>query len=188
MSEFYQTHLKQWKAGGFDERWAISEQMWEWIENWKKEAEDALSSPIRFQSLEFGSGLSTILFCLSGFKHRAVETDGDWAERYWDRCWRVSGYRASVHYCPIHSTVWPNIATPPTGYDLILIDGPNGDRTRAARFAEYSISAEGVIIVDDVNREKDMKLARELADRLESRITFYNSSFDRSFAVIEVIQ
>lgn len=186
--DYFDKHMTEWKSHGFDERWAMSKEMWQVIET-------DIKDKTRFgmyHSLEFGSGLSTQL--ISQFDslvyHKAVESDRKFRDKYE----ALGVYGNSV----CRSEVWTgdvalaceNIICRGHRFNLILVDGPCGDRSVVVPFIHRLIGwhHEWAVIVDDVNRKKDMDVAMSILNTLniETTVGFRvcDSSHGRQFAVI----
>lgn len=73
----------------------------------------------------------------------------------------------------------------PGDYDLILVDGPPAQIGRRGFLEHMDIFRDDVcIILDDVNREAERTLCRDVAARLGRSYAIHSSSLLKKFAVI----
>ena len=104
----------------------------------------------RHTVFEFGSGNSTFFYSKHAAKVVSVEHDRDW----YDNVLRLKPENAELIYCQLR-TDGDYCRTPlklQTKFDIIIIDGR--DRVNCCKQAISSLSAGGVIILDDAEREK----------------------------------
>ena len=153
----FQDAMNDWKARGFDERWAISEEVWNKI---TEEANVIMAERDKQQviSLELGCGLSTVLFGGDDkFDHLAIEFNGDW---YRTKENQLPGWvqkltvpnRYATHKQVLDSLF--NVVEEENGFnrcDLLFVDGPCGDRSCIVPYVKRLMADTCCVIVDDVN-------------------------------------
>ncbi|CAK9099169.1 Tape measure protein (TMP), partial [Durusdinium trenchii] len=121
-------------------------------------------------TLEFGSGLSTLLFEAVGTDHIAIEHDSSWAERLRPLLKRE---RTRLVVSPIDGEAvepwyqWrPAAEGPDAGrqVDLVLIDGPPGRIGRAGcrHLLADLLAPAATVLIDDTHREAEQKLSEDL--------------------------
>jgi len=144
----YDAAMLKWHELGHDVSMSISQPCW---------AEICKRLRPGMRTLEFGSGLSTLLFTNHDVRHTAIEDAPDIP--------RDAG--PTVRQVELSPDGWYDWE--PDGlYDLILIDGPQGTGNRGGvlRVIERLVHDETVIVVDDVRRVAE----RELAERIRSQL------------------
>lgn len=109
------------------------------------------------RTLEFGSGFSTLLFANYDVRHTAIEDNHSAA--------RDAG--AAVQMVGRDKGGWYD-REPDGPYDLILIDGPQGEGNRVVvlRVLQQLVHERTVIVVDDVWRAGERELVERIAGRL----------------------
>lgn len=144
--------------------------------------------------VEFGSGLSTLVsaYALERRGDRgwlmSVEHDAEHAERV-GRDLRLHGFSqvelvtAPLSWVDLPPSVHPggerhqswwydtSVFTPPTGIDVLVVDGPPGRSSADARYPAVPMLAQclardAVILLDDADREAEQRIARWWADEL----------------------
>jgi len=150
-----------------------------------KEVWDAIAAHIQPNSktLEFGCGLSTLLFDYAGHDHRAVDNVPKWIEL-------VKSHDLSSRTTLIHSDLndngfYSNI--PIDIYDCVLIDGPAGEGNRKGvpDIIPQLIRAGSVIVVDDTNRPKDKELSEAIQEAIQASLVIHGeTSHGRMFDLI----
>ncbi len=123
------------------------------------------------RTLEFGSGLSTLLFANYDLRHTVIEDNAEVA--------RDAG--PAVQLVGRGADGWYNWE-PDEPYDLILIDGPQGEGNRGGVLwvMERLVHDETVIVVDDVWRMAE----RELVERIEEKLGESHVYHDGLFTLI----
>ena len=131
------------------------------------------------RTLEAGSGASTRVFEEAGCRHVALEHRREHAPA----C-------ASVLVVPlVGDPPWYDW-TPEGPFDLILVDGPPFwvGRSGILRVLPRCMRKGTVVIVDDVNRSADLRLAERIASEyglsMELRHNWELGFYRRSFAVL----
>lgn len=152
-----------------------------------KEVWDAIRLHITPQSktLEFGCGMSTLLFDCSFCRHTAIDNNRKWIDL-------VNARNLSSGTTLIHSDLNPAgfyESVPEEQFDLILIDGPAGEGSRVGVLyvIEKLVKKGTAIIVDDTNREKDKQLSLAIQKLLcASHVVEGDTSYNRKFDMIIV--
>ncbi|QDT39719.1 class I SAM-dependent methyltransferase [Stratiformator vulcanicus] len=147
----YDAAVDWWHGLGHSPSWSIDLDSWHTLR-------DLLRHDMR--TLEFGSGLSTRLIRGRVRDHLAIEQD------------RKVAIDSGALHCPLAGDWYevrhqgPPLEGPP--YDLILIDGPQGEGNRRGILSriEPLCHADTVIVIDDVHRDAEWQLAHAIADRL----------------------
>ena len=146
--EEYDAAMLKWHSLGHDVSMSISQPCWGEIRKHLKPG---------MRTLEFGSGLSTLLFANHDVRHTAIEDKPEIARHA----------RSAVQLVGRGVDGWYDWE-PDGAYDLLLIDGPQGEGNRGGvqRVLERLVHDETVIIVDDVRRAAE----RELAEKIRSKL------------------
>lgn len=145
---------------------------------------NAIRSLVTNQSktLEFGSGLSTLLFDRIGSEHTALESDIKFYEKLSTKINHDSLILSSLNASGFYE--FDEYDGP---YDLILVDGPlstKGHRHMTLSILPHIIRRETVILVDDTHRPADRELAVRISDSLGKQHTIVQDGI-KSFAVIK---
>lgn len=116
-------------------------------------------------TLEFGSGLSTLLFNELQAEHTAIENEPRWAARLQSQSLRET---TRLIESPLDSrSEWYTWRPETTEqYDLILIDGPHGqsgNRAGCLHFLATLAAPAATILVDDTHRPLEAALSEDLA-------------------------
>jgi predicted O-methyltransferase YrrM len=128
--------------------------------------------------LELGSGAGTKVLSRT-WKMWSVEHDPKWL----NRC------RSTTY---IHAPIvdgWYDLeilaAQLPKKYDLLLIDGPPGrQRPGVIGHLEALFNLQVPVVVDDVHRKGDMRIAKAIAEITGRELTTLPSDYRRRFAII----
>ena len=152
-----------------------------------KEVWDAISLHIvpRSKTLEFGCGMSTLLFDCSFCRHTAIDNNRKWIDL-------VNARNLSSGTTLIHSELRADgfyDHVPNDVYDCILIDGPAGEGSRngVLEIIKKLVKKGSVIIVDDTNRAKDKQLSVAMQKLLNaSHVVEGDTSYNRRFDMIIV--
>lgn len=135
------------------------------------------------RTLEFGSGLTTLLFEKAGCEHMAIEDD----PRY------VPAGANSVYYVPAGGSDPPRYSWLPDGpFDVLLIDGPADPKARLAHARDIPrLTAPGaLLVVDDTHRPDEQQLVAQLLGMLPGAKAMRHElpwkDTRRAFTVIEV--
>lgn len=182
MSTLFADTYKRWCDYGFDPAWAVSEQMWDVIDNELMGLMLSSASKKPIKTLEFGSGLSTVMFSLNDrfCDHTALEFDSGWADRYHSLLQDVPG----IEFQDIE-TLDSREAIPDK--HIVLVDGLVNGRDRLVNYTCKSIRSGGLIIVDDVNRDEDYAVFQSILRNFGGGKTcIHKSTFGRKFATIRV--
>jgi len=116
---FYDAVARVWNQDRDYSQGAIGKEVW-----------DAIATHIKPNSktLEFGCGMSTLLFDYSGHQHTAIDNSLTWVDM-------VESHNPSEQISIIVSELKENgfyLNVPPGPYDCVLIDGPAGEGNAAA--------------------------------------------------------
>lgn len=139
--------------------WAIEEETFNWIRNNLKDGSTIL---------ELGSGNGTIELA-KYYNVISIEHN----EKYLNLC-----KNNTYIYAPLVDDFYDiqilkkNL---PKNYDLLLIDGPPGQKGARLNFLKYLelFNLNVIIIIDDINREPELKLINELSKHLNKSYTEY---------------
>lgn len=114
------------------------------------------------RTLEFGCGLSTFAFAMSG-SHTVVEDDPEFC----------GIFKKTMHSRLVHG--WYE-KTPGGKFDIVLVDGPSEERGAVRELGlECILSAckpTSIVFIDDVHRDGELRLARRLCAVLGASICF----------------
>ncbi len=128
--------------------------------------------------VELGSGVSTLVAAKSGAR-KVVSLDGskEYAEKTREliKEHRVRG--VEVRFAPllpyVNGLTWYDVSTIKDlkKIDLLIVDGPPGNNNTESRYPALKefkdkLSPKAVVILDDVNREGERKLAEDFAASL----------------------
>jgi len=152
-----------------------------------KEVWDAIRLHIEPNSktLEFGCGMSTLLFDCSFCRHTAIDNNRKWIDM-------VSARNLSSGTNLIHSdlnSLGFYEFVPEERFDLILIDGPagEGNRNGVLNIIHSLVKKGTAIVVDDTNRPKDKELSEAIQKLLEpEHVIEGDTSHNRKFDMIIV--
>lgn len=134
-------------------------------------------------TIEFGSGVTTLLFDELSRKHTAIEHSKVWYDK-------VKPHLKNTDYIlsDIEKTWY---SWRPTGekYDVILIDGPPGqdstyERSGCVYFLEDMMSDNCSIVVDDTNREKENALAKHIQELYSLQGQTFNDN-GRKYTILQ---
>jgi hypothetical protein len=138
--------------------------------------------------LELGSGDGTKALVEAGYKIYSVEDDPEW----WDLHHNNYIHAPRVPHKPLkHHDGLPSVwydadvlrrELPKIDYDLILVDGPWGNRGGFVKYWEL-FKHDVPIIFDDVNRTRDRRIMASIALRLEVPCITYHGD-GKQFGVI----
>lgn len=171
----YATEAAEWKRCGGSLSFAIPQKLW-----------DFLATQLRpgLRTVETGSGLSTWLFDAAECRHVALEHEQKWATRVASRPLRATTQVLTTKL--VGNPKWYDWV-PREACDLLLIDGPPGKtpgRSGVLRALATLVTSSTVVVLDDVNRESERRLAAEIARRLNRVCRFHPGGDDiREFAV-----
>lgn len=135
-------------------------------------------------TLEFGSGLSTLLFDKKATNHTSIEHDAFWHKKVSEK---LSSKTIALLYSPIDENDKWYKWRPKEGYqcDLLLIDGPPGKHFKREGCLHYLadiMSPTSTILIDDTHRPNDLKLSNDIANMYgykREHFTSGNRAFDR---------
>jgi predicted O-methyltransferase YrrM len=136
--------------------------------------------------VELGSGVSTLVVAKAGAKKViSIDHSGEFADKTREilKEHKVRGVEIRVAQLKAHisGVDWYDTAVIKDlkRIDLLIVDGPPGSKNPEARMparAEFiaKLSAKAIIVIDDVNREGERKLAESFAKALPNHVlTFY---------------
>lgn len=131
--------------------------------------------------LEIGSGFGTGELA-KYYKMYSVEHDKKWLNQYNS----TYIYASIKHYTTYN---WYDITSLkkflPKQYDMILIDGPTGEIGRYGFFKNLHLfNTEAIMIFDDIHREAELNLLKDVAHKLKKSYQIYSCSDDKQFGVI----
>lgn len=157
----YDSLVSEWQQHGGTTAGAIPRQLFQRLES-------ICRSKPKARVLEFGSGLSTILFDRLGIKATSVEDSSTWASRL-----RGMLRHVTLIHSPLETTAsGPWYSWRPgrdEKYDVILIDGPIGEgasspgRMAAKHFVADCMAHACTVIIDDCHREREQELSSLMA-------------------------
>lgn len=177
----YDRLLATWKTVGGDASGAIPRVLFEHLEKIpaKQRYPDHNGVFRSTNTLEFGSGLSTLLFAELGTNHLAVEHSDQWASRL-----KGLGAGGSVIWSPIRGGWYDS---PPLSLrnDVILIDGPPGNigREGVLNVLPLILAFGGTIYVDDTHRPAEQALSAAIAQKCDMAAARYTDG-KRAFDVL----
>ena len=155
---------------------AIGKEVWDCI---------AMHIPPNSKTLEFGCGMSTLLFDYSGHTHTAIDN----SQKYIDL---VKSHNPSGGTTILHSLLGQNgfyVNIPSGPFDCILIDGPagEGNRNGVLDVIESLVRKGTAIVLDDTNRAQDKELSEAIQKLLKaSQVIEGDTSHNRKFDLIIV--
>lgn len=145
--------LAEWERHGGSRIWALPGHLWA-----------AMRTRLRpsLRTLETGSGLSTKLLIDAGCKHVSLEHSPKWAEkllRAFPKCKQALTIRDLVGEPP-----WYDWNPPGEPFDLLLIDGPQGQigRHGILKVIDRLVHRDSVIFMDDAGRRDEEKLCKDI--------------------------
>lgn len=138
-----------------------------------------------WRTLEYGSGLSTLLFDRLGSEHLALEHE----QRWHDKISKL--VECEVRMAPMNRTPWYTWAPPAEPFDLVLIDGPQGKIGRRGALTEILKVAgpQTIALLDDVHRGAEKRLCGAICSLLEREAEIVEeplrcSKGNRAFAIL----
>ena len=131
--------------------------------------------------LELGSGFGTGELA-KYYKMYSIEHNQEWLHKY----------NSTYIYAPIKdykTYSWYDVTALnrylPQKYDMILIDGPTGVIGRYGFFENLHLfNPEVLMIFDDVQREPELRLLKDVARKLNKSFAIYKCSDRKLFGVI----
>jgi predicted O-methyltransferase YrrM len=132
--------------------------------------------------VELGSGVSTLVVAKAGAKKViSIDNSGEFAEKTREvlKEHKVRGVEIRVAQLKAHisGVDWYDTAVIKDlkRIDLLIVDGPPGSKNPEARMparAEFiaKLSPKAIIVIDDVNREGERKLAESFAKALPNHV------------------
>jgi len=132
--------------------------------------------------VELGSGVSTLVVAKAGAKKViSIDHSGEFADKTREilKEHKVRGVEIRVAQLKAHisGVDWYDTAVIKDlkRIDLLIVDGPPGSKNPEARMparAEFiaKLSAKAIIVIDDVNREGERKLAEAFAKALPNHV------------------
>jgi predicted O-methyltransferase YrrM len=132
--------------------------------------------------VELGSGVSTLVVAKAGAKKViSIDNSGEFAEKTREvlKEHKVRGVEIRVAQLKAHisGVEWYDTAVIKDlkRIDLLIVDGPPGSKNPEARMparAEFiaKLSPKAIIVIDDVNREGERKLAESFAKALPNHV------------------
>lgn len=157
----YEQLMEKWEQHGGNRSGAIPRELF-------RELERVVAQRPNARILEFGSGLSTILFDSLGANVTTIEHSQAWYEKL-----RVLVGRETTKliHSPLEETasgMWYQWrAEPGQKFDVILVDGPPGGKNGPGRMAAKHFLAdlmeeECIVFIDDTHREDEVELSADL--------------------------
>lgn len=147
-------------------------------------------------TLEYGSGLSTLLFNEIGCAHLALEDQKVWR----DKVTSLVGNTCEVKHVPLtrvqgsrHRMKYDWL---PVGeYNLVLIDGPQGKLGRDGVLEQIQllVNPQTIVLIDDVHRREEKRILDKLCGILEREARLVEEPLvtrpqqNRAFAILEPI-
>ena len=132
--------------------------------------------------VELGSGVSTLVVAKAGAKKViSIDHSGEFADKTREvlKEHKVRGVEIRVAQLKAHisGVDWydTNIIKDLKRIDLLIVDGPPGSKNPEARMparAEFiaKLSPKAIVVIDDVNREGERKLAESFAKALPNHV------------------
>ncbi len=150
--------------------YAISEELFQWIRDNLEEGKTLL---------ELGSGTGTGEL-VKHYNVYSIEHDIAWLFKYHDNYIHapLKEHKQVAHYCD-GKPIWYDARAlerelPKIDYDMILVDGP--PKWRSGFMKYWSLFKDDVpVVVDDVNRIRDLKILRGVSVRKKTPFTVYNT-------------
>lgn len=160
----YSELMAEWERHGGRKSGAVPRALFQ-------ELEKQLRAKPHARVLEFGSGLSTLLFDRLGIHSTSIEDSEVWLNRLRGL---LTQETTRLIYAPLADTAsgpWYQWR-PAEGetFDVILIDGPIGEgptspgRMAAKHFLADLMADECVVILDDTHREREQQLSQDLQE------------------------
>ncbi|QDV49522.1 methyltransferase domain-containing protein [Gimesia fumaroli] len=173
---FYDAVSQVWNEKKDLSKGAIGKEVWNAI---------ALHIQPNSKTLEFGCGLSTLLFDYAGHRHTAIDN----SRQYIDLVKSHSPSEdTTIIFSDLNSLGFYD--TIPQGpFHCILIDGPagEGNRNGVLDIIIRLVIKGTVIVVDDTNRAKDKDLSEAIQQLFNAeRVIEGETSHDRKFDLIIV--
>lgn len=145
-------------------------------------------TPATVKTLEFGSGVSTLILDSIGCDHTAVEHSQEWIDRVKPL---LTHETTKLIHAPLTGDPPWYGWTPAYGelFNLILIDGPPGNaakdpgRLGAIGRVDKMLAPGGTIIIDDTHREAEKQIANALVKSLGLKAFIFRDG-ERSFHVL----
>jgi len=161
LSKMRRTPLKSLKAyswGGASLDWGMIKEV---LKVWQNESSDLL--------VEFGSGLSTKVFSQLG-QVTSFEHDKQW-------------HKEGLTYLRPIKRGWYDLNKEDKQLikeaSVIIIDGPKGESGERYNVRHTLLPKTATIFIDDCHREKDLELAKTLADKLSKKMTLVKTESKR---------
>lgn len=124
--------------------------------------------------LELGAGYVSTKVLSERYKLYSIE----------DKKQYLNIYKSNYIYAPL-TNGWYDVEVIKKGienitYSLIIVDGPTGEGNRTGFLDNIEIfNTKSTIIIDDIHRNGELKLANQVSEKIGRQATFYDS-----FAVI----
>ena len=173
---FYDAVARVWNQDRDYSQGAIGKEVW-----------DAIAMHIHpySKTLEFGCGLSTLLFDYAGHHHTAIDNNQKWIDL-------VKSHELTVRTQIVHSAINSlgfYESVPIETFDCILIDGPAGEGNRNGVLnILHSLTKKGtVVVLDDTNRPMEKNLSTAIQRLFQPSLVIEGeTSHDRKFDLIIV--
>lgn len=138
--------------------------------------------------LELGSGAGTQPLIEAGFTIWAVEHSEKWLNKFNNVTYFYAPLKEMKIVKRFNHSQWYDkevIATIPHSYQLIIVDGPPGTVGRSGFLKYMSLFNTNVpIIIDDINRPDDLKLAGKVSARLQRELRIRPWGSDKWWGII----
>lgn len=179
----YDELLKEWQSHGGNPSGAICRRLFNQLETLCRRMPKS-------RVLEFGSGLSTLLFQRLKMNATSIEDSRMWFERL-----RPLVPDVRLVHSPLEHTAsgqwydWRPDAN--EAYDVILIDGPIGEgasspgRLAAKHFIADVLSPTSLVFLDDTHRHREQELSDSIAAMYGFRVTRHRDG-GRAYDVLAV--
>lgn len=180
--DLYEALSNQWTRAGGSAGWHIGPLAWERVRSY-------LAPGVR--TFETGSGLSTWLFGVAGCEHTALECSPHWFSVVTSSAF-VQDADVLLRELVLDSDGVPWYAWEPDEklkpFDVVLIDGPQGDIGRSGVLDKLTrlTHGESVVFIDDANREAEQELAVEIGTRLQTPVRYHAAGREAGRMIAQV--
>ena len=183
----YDRLIGPWEAAGGNRLWSAPPGVVNYIGRIATKTLDGKGNERPIRTLEFGSGLSTLVFAERGIHHTAIEHDAKFVEIMLSQ---IKGDTVQIIHAPLKDGWYDWEPIYGTLYDFIVIDGPPGGsdgkgRSLAPEKVKHLLAPGGIIVVDDTHRKAEQEVAETLAATLGlNRKRWKETDPDRAFDVL----
>jgi predicted O-methyltransferase YrrM len=120
------------------------------------------------QILEFGAGGSTLFFSDNCEKVDSVEESEDWK--------KIVKNNFKKNNVKFYNS--KKLPSKKNKYDIVLVDG--GDRKRYSKLALDYVKDNGIVIIDNIEREKEKKYFDQIRDNFNNYKIFSGFAMDKA--------